>query len=60
MSMFFAFESSDPPPDARAERIRFDIAARLRGICHNFTDEEFSALIDKMTSVQLRGERRTL
>jgi hypothetical protein len=26
-----------------------DIATRLRAICHNLTDEDFSALVEKMT-----------
>ena len=58
--MPLAFDFSEVPPDARAERIRLDIATRLRAICHNLTDEDFSALVEKMTKVQLRGERRTL
>ena len=56
--MALAFNSSEVPADARTERIRLDIATRLRAICHNLTDEDFSALVDKMTNVQLRGERR--
>ena len=50
--------SDEPSPDVRAEKIRNDIAKRLRHICANLTDEEFSALIEQMTNVQLRGERR--
>ena len=48
----------ESPPDVRAERVRDDIAKRLRHICANLTDDEFSALIEQMTKVQLRGERR--
>ena len=58
--MPLAFDFGEVPPDARAEKIRLDIATRLRDICHNLTDEEFSALVEKMTNVQLKGERRTL
>lgn len=50
--------SDESSPDVRAEKIRNDIAKRLRHICANLTDEEFSALIEQMTNVQLRGERR--
>ena len=50
--------SGQSAPDVRAERIRDDIAKRLRPICSNLTDEEFCALIEQMTNVQLRGERR--
>ena len=58
--MALAFDSSDVPPDARAEKIRLDIARRLRSICSNLSDEEFAALVEKMTNIQLRGERRVL
>ena len=44
--------------DVRAEKIRDDIAKRLRPICRNLTDKDFFALIEEMTNVQLRGERR--
>ncbi len=47
----------ESPPDVRAEKVRADIAKRLRPICANLTDEEFWALIEQMTKVQLRGER---
>ena len=57
--MPLAFDFSEVPPDARAERIRLDITKRLRSICNNLTDEEFAALVEKMTNIQLRGERRT-
>lgn len=42
--------------DRRAETIRNDIAARLRPVCRSMSDEEFFALIEQMTQVQLRGE----
>ena len=45
--------------DVRAEKIRSDIAKRLRPVCRNLTDEDFCALIERMTKVQLRAERRT-
>ena len=54
---------SSPTPgesalNVRADKIRNDIATRLRPVCRNLSDEEFSALIEQMTQVQLRGERR--
>ena len=48
----------DPSPDVRAAKIREDIAKRLRPICANLTDEDFFALVEQMTNIQLRGERR--
>lgn len=49
--------SDESSPDVRAEKIRADIAKRLRHICASLTDDEFSALVEQMTKVQLRGER---
>jgi hypothetical protein len=44
--------------DARIEKVRSDIAARLEKSCGNLPRAEFVALVDKMTRVQLVGERR--
>ena len=44
--------------DLRAETIRDDIAIRLRPICSHLTDEDFSALIERMVTAQLLRERR--
>ena len=44
--------------ELRAEKIREDIAKRVRPVCMDLSDEEFAALIDKMTREQLRGEGR--
>jgi hypothetical protein len=46
----------DPPPD-RKSMIRTDLEHRLRGICANFSDAEFRALIDVMTERKLKSER---
>ena len=58
MKTVLSSPSGEPSPDVRAEKIRDEIANRLRHICANLTDEDFSALIEKMTNLQLRGERR--
>ena len=44
--------------NARIETVRSDIAARLEKSCCNLPAAEFVALVDKMTRVQLTGERR--
>jgi len=44
--------------DARIEKVRNDIAARLENSCHDLPRAEFVALVDKMARVQLVGERR--
>jgi hypothetical protein len=44
--------------NARIEKVRSDIAARLEKSCHDLPRAEFVALVDKMTRVQLIGERR--
>jgi len=44
--------------DARIENVRSDIAARLEKSCDYLPRAEFGALVDKMTRVQVRGERR--
>ena len=58
MKLVPSFPSDESSPDVRAEKIREDIAKRLRPICANLTDDDFSALVEKMTNVQLRSERR--
>ena len=42
----------------RVEKIRSDIACRLRKACGHLSDEEFAVLVEKMMRVQLGGERR--
>jgi len=44
---------------ARIETIRSDIAGRLQKSCRHLPQEEFVALVDKMTSVQIGGEARS-
>ena len=44
--------------NARIEKVRSDIAERLEKSCGNLPAAEFAALVDKMTRVQLNGERR--
>ena len=44
--------------DARIEKVRSDIAARLENSCGDLRRAEFVALVDKMARVQVVGERR--
>lgn len=44
--------------DLRGQGIRDDIAKRIRCVCGHLSEEDFAALVDSMTRVQLRGERR--
>jgi len=44
--------------DARIEKVRSDIAGRLAKSCGDLPPEEFVELIDKMTRVQIGGEKR--
>jgi hypothetical protein len=44
--------------NARIEKVRSDIAARLEKSCGDLPRAEFVALVDKMARVQLEGERR--
>ena len=53
-----------PPDDiftaqdkARAEGIRSSLARRLRKVCSHMSDADFATLVEKMTKVQLGGER---
>ena len=43
----------------RTKRIREDIAKRLRRACSYLSDEDFAALVDKMTNTQLHFEGRS-
>ena len=42
----------------RRDRIRGDIAHRIRRACSHLDDDEFRGLVDEMTDRQLKGERR--
>jgi hypothetical protein len=42
----------------RFEQLRKDVANRLKRACGHLTDADFQQLVDKITAVQLRGERR--
>lgn len=43
----------------RREAIRRDISRRLRRVCEQLSDDEFSQLVDEMTERQLKGEFRS-
>lgn len=44
---------------ARTETLRADIGRRLRKACSHLSEEDFAALVEKMITVQLGGERRS-
>ena len=41
----------------RENKIREDLTRRLKCVCEEMSSEEFEALVAKMTTEQLRGER---
>jgi hypothetical protein len=43
---------------ARENAVREDIARRLKGVCSNFSDDEFDKLVKLMAARQVRCERR--
>jgi len=45
--------------DLRAQAIRNDISKRLRRACSYLSEDDFAALVEKMTREQLRGEGRS-
>ncbi len=42
----------------REKVVREDITHRLRGVCSNFSDDEFEKLVRLMAARQVRCERR--
>jgi hypothetical protein len=42
----------------RRNKVRDDISRRLEKVCANFSDAEFSDLIETMTDRKLKGEQR--
>jgi hypothetical protein len=42
----------------RESTVREDIARRLKGVCSNFSDDEFDGLVKLMAARQVRCERR--
>ena len=42
----------------REKKVREDITHRLRGVCSNFSDDEFDQLVRLMAARQVRCERR--
>jgi hypothetical protein len=42
----------------RRDRIRDDIAQRIRNACAHLPDDEFRQLVGQMTDRQLKGERQ--
>jgi hypothetical protein len=55
-----AIHSPDLSPEDRDQReqvVHSDLARRLTGICKSMERDDFEALLVRMTSEQLRGER---
>lgn len=50
------FEQAD---NVRHERIRKDIATRLRKACSHLPDDDFAALVETMVMHQLKSEGRS-
>jgi hypothetical protein len=42
----------------REKEVREEIAARLRCVCGNFSNEDFDRLVQRMAERQVRDERR--
>ena len=42
----------------RRDRIRDDIARRVRRVCSHLTEADFGGLVEEMTDRQIKGERR--
>jgi len=52
--------SPDFTPEARDKReevVHTDLARRLKGVCGHMGKDDFEALLARMTSEQLRGEK---
>lgn len=47
----------DDEDKARLDKVRKDVAQRLKKACTHLADKDFDALVDKIAMVQLRGER---
>ena len=54
-----AARTDDPDRNPRHEAIRKDITKRLRKSCSSLSEEEFTALVEKILKVQVDGERKT-
>ncbi|OLE97890.1 MAG: hypothetical protein AUG75_02960 [Cyanobacteria bacterium 13_1_20CM_4_61_6] len=50
-----ATRSADP---SRRGAIRDDIARRIKRVCADLSDQDFTTLVDEMAERQLKGERR--
>jgi len=42
------------PPDKVYEVLREDVAARLRNVCANWTEEDFNTIVDKVTRTAMK------
>jgi hypothetical protein len=47
----------DMNPEDREDSVRRDLTSRLKCVCKDLSSVDFEALVAKMTSEQLRGER---
>jgi hypothetical protein len=48
----------DDPQSERRAALRDEIGRRLRRVCPDYSEEEFSELVDSMAQRQLAAERR--
>lgn len=45
---------------ARRDKIRDEIAGRIKRACSHLAEEEFRGLVDQMADRQIKGERRVI
>jgi hypothetical protein len=51
--------TADSDPNPRREAIRKDITHRLRRSCSDLSEEAFAALVERILSVQIKGEAKS-
>lgn len=56
----FSDSSPDEIHSLREKAVREELARRLRGVCSNFSEEEFQELVAKMADRQVKRERRLI
>ncbi len=42
------------PPDKVYDALREDVAARLRNVCANWSEEDFNAIVDKVARTAMK------
>lgn len=56
-SMIHSPDRTPEDRDRREEVVHTDLARRLKGVCGDMGKDDFEALLVRMTSEQLRGEK---